>query len=432
MKKYLLLFILMSASLLMAGDLTLLECYRKAEASHPLQKEMEARGRIEALNRKNLNAKWLPTLDLNAGFTYMSDVAEFNDTFAAAPFPFSGLTLPNMPKDQYKATIDIRQTVFDGGAVRTGKRLEKASLEADLQSTKTELYSIRDQINQAYFGILSIDKSLELAKLLRDEINQKRSSLLSAVENGVVLPSELDNLDAEILKVDQQISELELNRQKARYVLESLVGEELPDGGIELPRVSLPPQPMVARPELQLFQSQKNKLEMSKKAAGSARWPKAFLYASYGYGNPPGSDFFNDTFDAYYVVGAGLTWNIFDWNSTRRTREALSAQQARISARQDDFDRKINLALNSQAKEIEKLEQLIESDQKLIGLRHKITLAAASKLDNGTISATDYLTQLNAEHRARINAELHKIQLVMAKVTYLTISGQIDEQLAKN
>lgn len=426
-------FIIVFAALVngYAGTLSLFECYKKAENHHPLQKEISARRRIELLNRGNLNAGWLPGIHLNAGFNYMSDVAELGQVFSSLPLSLPGISLPDMPKDQYKATIDIRQTVFDGGAICAGKKLERASMQTDLKSIQTEIYHVRDQINQLYFSILAQDKNKELMSLLRDEVEQKKASLLSALQNGVVTQSDLDILDAELLKLDQQIIELDLNRKKAAASLEILLGEKIGGRILSLPSVEMPEDSTILRPELELFTSQSFRLEMSKKTINTSRIPKLFLYASYGYGSPPGNDFFNDQFDTYYTVGAGLTWNIFDWNSAGRTKKSLGEQQNRIEARREEFNRKITMALKNQSGEIEKLGQLIRTDEKLISLRHDITMAAASKLDNGVISPTDYLTELNTEHRARISAELHKIQLIMAKVVYLTLSGQIDEQLSR-
>jgi len=413
-----------------AGTLSLLECYKKAENHHPLQKEITARQQIEKLNRGNLNAGWLPAVHLNAGFNYMSDVAEFGHVFSSTPLSLAGISLPDMPKDQYKATIDIRQTVFDGGAICAGKKLERASMETDLQSIQTEIYSIRDQINQLYFSILVQDQNNKLIFLLRDEVQQRRASLLSALQNGIVLPGDVDILDAELLKLDQQIIELDLNRKKAVASLEIILGEKIGSRTLCLPAIEIPGDSTISRHELELFTTQSIRLEMNKKTINAARVPKLFLYASYGYSSPPGNDFFNDQFDTYYTFGAGLSWNIFDWNITGRAKKSLGEQQNRIEARRDAFNRKMTMALKNQSGEIEKLEQLIHTDEKLISLRHDITMAAASRLDNGVISSTDYLSELNAEHRVRISAELHKIRLIMAKVVFLTLSGKIDEQLA--
>jgi hypothetical protein len=74
--------------------------------------------------------------------------------------------------------------------------------------------------------------------------------------------------------------------------------------------------------------------------------------------------------------------------------------------------------------EIESLKALVATDSELIVLRKRITLTAESQYGNGTITATEYLNEMNSEHQAEINYELHKISLAMARIEYLNISGK--------
>jgi outer membrane protein TolC len=67
---------------------------------------------------------------------------------------------------------------------------------------------------------------------------------------------------------------------------------------------------------------------------------------------------------------------------------------------------------------------MLDSDTTLIAIRVRITTSAESRFDNGTITATELLNEMNSERQALINYEIHKINLVMAKVEYLNISGK--------
>ena len=51
-------------------------------------------------------------------------------------------------------------------------------------------------------------------------------------------------------------------------------------------------------------------------------------------------------------------------------------------------------------------------------------IADDSDIDNGVITATDYLAERNAEHQARLTQALHRLQLIQAQVQYLTILGE--------
>jgi outer membrane protein TolC len=74
--------------------------------------------------------------------------------------------------------------------------------------------------------------------------------------------------------------------------------------------------------------------------------------------------------------------------------------------------------------EIVNLKNMLESDTILVGIRKRITASAESQYKNGNITATELLNEMNSERQALINYELHKINLAMAKIEYLNISGK--------
>ena len=180
----------------------------------------------------------------------------------------------------------------------------------------------------------------------------------------------------------------------------------------------------IMRPELQMFDLRKNQLDASLGLIQSKRMPKVFGFATLGYGNPPGQNFFKSTFDTYYVVGGGIKWNIFDWNKTKNEKQVISLQQGIIDNRKKDMTDNLKRLLNSKEADINSLNELTQTDVKQISLRKNITASAESKYQNGTITATEYLSELNSEKQAMINYEIHKINLALAKVEYLNISGK--------
>ena len=152
--------------------------------------------------------------------------------------------------------------------------------------------------------------------------------------------------------------------------------------------------------------------------------PKAFGFATLGYGNPPGSDFFRDEFAPYYILGASIKWNIFDWNKTKNEKQMINFQQGIIENRKSDLTDNLNRMLEAKNAEIVNLKNMLESDTVLITLRKRITASAESQYENGNITATELLNEMNSERQALINYEIHKINLAMAKIEYMNISGK--------
>ncbi len=247
----------------------------------------------------------------------------------------------------------------------------------------------------------------------------------SALASGVILKSDIDVLASEKIKLEQQISENEIRKASLLKILSSIAGTEI-DGSAEfvLPSPGEELSGELLRPELQVFDLRKEQLDAGLQVIQSKRMPKAIGFATLGYGNPPGSNFFKDEFAPYYILGASIKWNIFDWNKAKNEKQLISLQQNIIESRKSELTDNLNRLLDAKGAEISNLKSLLESDSELIMLRKRITAAAESQYENGTITATDYMNEMTAERQAMINYEIHRINLAMARIEYLNISGK--------
>jgi len=420
-----LLIISFSANTKAQKILTLKECYDMAMVTNALAGEKASYSDISKLKDQNLSKGWLPSLDANGSFVYNSSVVDMSGVLGSLPIPGIANAIKPLPNEQYRITVDINQVIYDGGAIKGARALEKAELSVNEKQTEAELYKLRGQINGYYFNLLLLARQKELLTNYVEVIKKRISSLQSAVTNGIVLRSDIDVLTSEKIKIEQQLTENEIRNIALLKILSGMIGTEI-DSSTKfiIPTQSSELTNELLRPELQLFDLRKEQLSAGIKLIDSKRMPKAFGFATLGYGNPPGSNFFKDEFAPYYVLGAGIKWNIFDWNKTKNEKQVIVLQQGIIENRKSDLSDNLIRMLDSKNSEITSLKTLIETDSELINLRKRITASAESQYENGTITATDYLTELNSERQALINYEIHKINLVLAIVEYLNISGK--------
>ena len=405
--------------------LTLKECYDKAMISNPIAGEKEAYSSVWELKDKNISKSWLPTVDANGSLLYNSSVVDLRYMFESLPIPGLAEATPLMPHDQYKLTLDINQVIYDGGAIKNAKNLEKVNLSINQKQTETDLYKLRGQINNYYFNLLLLEKQKELLNTYLDLINKQIISLQSAYDNGMITKSDIDVMTSEKIKLEQQLGGNEILRSSMLRILSSLTGSEIDESTrLAIPVASDGVTEELSRPELEMFDLKKEQLDAGLRALQSQRLPKAFGFASLGYGNPPGSDFFRDQFDTYYVLGASIKWNIFDWNETKNEKQIISFQQGILENRKSDLTDNLNRMLQAKNAEIANLQNMLVSDTVLINIRKRITASADSQYKNGNITATELLNEMNSERQAMINYELHKINLAMAKIEYLNISGK--------
>jgi outer membrane protein TolC len=417
------LFLLIPLSSFPQKMISLKECYDLAMKKSSLAGESDAYSNISKLNDENLKSGWLPSLDANVNAVYNSDVVDFSKTLGTVPGMSNVLT--PMPHDQYKIALDINQVIYDGGAIRNGRNIEKINQSINQKQTETDMYKLREQVNTYYFNIMLLDRQKEILNEYLHLINKRLNSMQSAADNGAILKSDIDVLASERIKISQQITENELRKTSLVKILSDITGTTI-DSAVQfvLPVMSGELTGELKRPELQLYDLTREKLSAGIQMEQTKRMPKAFGYATLGYGKPPGQDFFKDTFSPYYIVGGGIKWNIFDWSRVKNSKEVITIQQGIIENRKKDLEENLNRQLESKNSEILSLKTLIGSDSELISLRKRITATAESQYQNGVITATEYLNEMNSEQQALINYEIHKINLALATIQYLNISGK--------
>ena len=400
--------------------ISLKECYDQMLLNYPLANDSEIYNQTSELKNKNLNADWLPKVEFKAQATYQSDVVAFD-----LNIPIPGIELPEAAKDQYKATIDVNQMIYDWGRIKSAKKIEECNLKINQQTTFVELNKLKEQINKFYFAILILQKNEELLNIMLSDIDQKQLTIESGVKNGVLLQSDLYTLQAEKLKLKQSINQIANQRLAAVQILAEITGIDLSSNvQLVLDDYQLNNKNEFNRPEHDLFNYQMQQLDVSAKSISNQNMPLIFAFGQLGYGKP-GLNMLNDEFDSFYYVGIGLSWKFWDWNQNRRQRDILSLNKNLVQNKLDGFNKQLQVALNNEIANIENHQSALISDQEIIKLREEITKSAFAKLENGVITSTQYITELSAETQAKINYETHKIQLIQSKVNYLYIIGEI-------
>ena len=140
--------------------------------------------------------------------------------------------------------------------------------------------------------------------------------------------------------------------------------------------------------------------------------PRLSLFAQGGYANP-GLDMLKNEFQAYYVVGARLSWNFGSLYTLKNDRRKLDAERMTVRSNAETFLFNTRLQLTEQDASIRSLRQQMQEDDEMIRLQSNIRRAAEAKAANGTLSVIDMLQEINKESQARQNKSLHEVQLLL-------------------
>lgn len=411
-------FMFLALSLATFAQTNVLEldsCYRKATFYSPLGKQTELRNEILELRKQNISAAYLPIIQLMGQATYQSDVMKID-------LPIPGVNIPTPDKDQYKIYLDVRQTLYDGGATKARKNLEDAELLANTTSTDVEIYKVKEQINQFYFAGLALQLSSNQLLEIKKELEVRRKVVESGVKNGAVPSQNLLQLEVEILKIDQKLMELQNARDAALDALGILIGDTFPpETQLVVPSGS---NNLITttRPEYILFDAQRNRFDALSRMAKTQRMPKLVAFAQSGMAKPA-FNMFSTEFEPYYIVGLQIQWNVWDWNQSRRDQKIYALQSNIIETQSQNFTNYKSISANKEQKEIERLEKSLEIDAQIVEKLDKVVKISASQLDQGTITAADYLRDLNAYTQAALNLQLSQIKLAQAKYNLKTIHG---------
>jgi outer membrane protein TolC len=420
MKKWILPVLLITVQSLPAQEatrLTLAQAYELSQKNYPVIKQKDLVRQAANININNLQKGFLPQVVLSGQASYQSDVTKVD-------IHVPGVSIEPPSKDQYKIVADVNQLIYDGGATKEQKTMQLLHASVEEQKVEVELYKVKERINQIYLSILFLDEQMKQVELVKADLNTGIKRLEAQVVNGTAFKSNLSMLKAELLKTDQRAIEIRGSRKGFVEALALFMGVPLMENvQLEKPRTMFSPAIDITRPELKLYEAQTKQNDHQVRLITAKNTPKASLFLQGGYGRP-GLNMLKNDFDLYYIGGVRLNWSLGGLYTKKKDRELVEINKKIIDIQRETFVLNTNTQLKQQQSEIEKLEQLIATDREIIELRHSVTTAAKAQLENGVITANDYLKEVTAEDMARQSLITHEVQLLQSQINYQTISGK--------
>lgn len=409
MKKLIILFSFLFPLLLHSQQVSLEELTNQAISNFGFDKNIETLNNINQFNIENADKNYLPKLNLGVQATYQSDVT-------SVPLSLPNMEIPSPPKEQFKATLNVNQVIYDGNATKQQKVLIENVHQTEVLKFEDQKRSIKEKVSELFFAALSIQNTKDILQLKYDELIQREKSLQTAVDAGVLLNATLLEFQAEKLKLNNQLQNLEKQNQSVLTSLQSLTGVAInQDQKFTSPSFeTLSELNLDERTDIKLLEANKQVLATQADMQGIKAKPKVMAFGTAGYGRP-GLNMLSDQLDPYYLVGARLSWDFWDWGQTKNQRQIIALQQNLISENEENLKTQLSISYDKLNAEIIKLEQSIFTDNQLIKLRKEIKNAYATQLENGTLSATDYLQYLNAEQEALLQKQQNEIELLKTK-----------------
>lgn len=391
---------------------TLEECQQAAEKNYPLIKQYGLIAKTTQLTVKNIQKGWLPQVTASAQATYQSAVTAWPESMQSI-YQQMGLNMKGLRKDQYKIGVDLQQTIYDGGAISSQRNIAQQEGKVQEAQTETNLYQVRRRVNEMYFSLLLLNEQIQLNEDVKALLQSSEKKLSAMVKGGTAATSDLDNVRAERLSVEQQNENLKQQKLMLQRMLSVFCG-------LEVNNTQKPAPVQIAssvnhRPEMRLYNSQLELTEAKEKALDTQLRPKLGLFAQgfYGY---PGLNMFEDMMNRKWslngIVGIKLSWNVSAFYTHKNDKARLSAQREMIENAREVFLFNNKLEEIQQNENINRYQTMMKSDDEIIVLRTNVRKAAESKLTHGIIDVISLLREINNENAAKTQQSIHEIDML--------------------
>ena len=391
---------------------TLGECQQAAEKNYPLIKQYGLIAKTTQLTVKNIQKAWLPQLTASAQATYQSAITAWPERMQTM-YQQMGLNMKGLSKDQYKIGIDLQQTIYDGGSISNQRNIAQQEGKVQEAQTEVNLYQVRQRVNEMYFSLLLLNEQIQLNEDVKMLLLSSENKLSAMVKGGTAATSDLDNVRAERLSVEQQNESLKQQKQMLQRMLSVFCGIEV--NNIHKPEPIQVTSSASNRPEMRLYDSQLKLTEAKEKALDTQLRPKLGLFAQ-GYYGYPGLNMFEDMMNRKWslngIVGIKLSWNVSALYTRKNDKARLSAQREMIENAREVFLFNNKMEEIQQSENISRYQTMIKSDDEIIVLRTNVRKAAESKLAHGIIDVNSLLREISNENAAKTQQTIHEIDML--------------------
>ncbi|WP_416990861.1 TolC family protein [Alistipes communis] len=393
---------------------TLDECRRLAREHYPEIRQYDLIRQTKEYTLSNANKSWIPQVAFAAQATWQTAVPTLPDALTGM-LSQQGVAIPGINKDQYKIALELNQTIWDGGKTKADKRIAEAEAEEQNRATDVDFHTLEGRVDNLYFGILLLDERVRQTRLTIELLRSNLEKVRSLQRNGVAMQTDADAVEAELLTVGQQLTQIEASRASYRQMLEIFIGKELGEQQLILPDTEQPVSYDNARPELALFDAKIEKLTAQEKLVKASTRPRFGLFAQ-GYYGYPGMDFFESMMSSDWswnaMIGVKMSWNFGAYYTKKNSLNKLRTAKRQVDVQREVFRFNTQLQTTAENGDIARLRKALADDDRIVALRRSVREAAESKLRNGVIDTNDLLRKITEEATAATARSAREIELV--------------------
>lgn len=381
--------------------LSLNEARSMARDNYPAIRQYRMIEQSRDFTLDNVMKVWLPQVSISAGAYGFTDILKSDKKMEQAEM--------DMNNFMANASVMIKQSVYDGGQIAARKKVVWAESQVQKQQLDVSMYAINEQVDQLFFGILLLDEQLKQNALLKKDLATSEQTIRSMMIGGIANQTDLDAILVERLKAEQQNESLLASRQSYLRMLGVFVGKDLAAAAETLEK---PAQGYVRanvnRPELKYYASQNLLLDAQRKQLNTQLRPTVGIFGM-GMVHSKMSDMLNN---GMMMAGVSVSWNIGALYTRKNDIRKIEVQRQINDSQREVFLFNNRLQNEEADGAIASLKRQIEKDEEIVRLRENIRGKSDRKVELGTKSVNELVSDINAVSLARAQKAMHEIQLL--------------------
>lgn len=335
--------------------------------------------------------------------------------------------------NSYETSVQVTQTLFNSAVFR-GIGASKIYSDLSKEELKRTVLSTVLGVKKAFFGVLLTKQMNEITKASYLNAQENLKTVKAAYDQGFV--SEFDLLQAEVRveNIRPQVLQVDNTLKTALDGFKILIGMNQTDdidvtGELNYKKYNLPDESASVEEALKSNYGLKSyalKIDVDEAFIDLDRseyWPSLYAFGNYSYAGS--SD--NFKFQNYSSAIVGLTFSMNLFNGMRTANKVQQSEIALDQSTQQYRQMKEYVSLQVKAKllEIQKVESLLEAQERNVTLAEKAYSISVTRYKEGTGSQIEVQNADIALQQARVN----RLQSVYE---YVVATSELDELLGKS
>ena len=433
------------------GQVSLDDCQVWARENYPEIKRYGIIDATEACNLSNASKNWLPMVSIDIQGGWHNSTSDLNDLTSNARSNgdyYNGilsnlqhdLNVKAMPNWQYRAGVEVVQTIYDGGATSLQREMARKQAETDRAKIEVSLHKLEEKVLDVYFSILLLEDRKEQMVLRGNLLDKNLQKLRNLEKEGVAKLNDVEAVEVEQLKLKQNIDMADENLDIYRKTLSLLTGHDL--ASQDLVRPTMPNSALSSNDlfvqeclafsqmaDMQLIDKESELLDLKNRSEQIKRMPKLGLMglAFYGF---PGNNLFRDIVNRNPMLNLGiglkLTWDLTPLYTRKNNLAIIRHEQEKLENQRHLLLYRQRQANTSQETRMRRLETIRKQDDHIVELYRKLRIAEETKVNNNTVDATELLSKISDEADAQLLRSIHETE-ILYDVYKLMIFGNTEK-----